>query len=74
LFSFWEHGENGLLGTGESNGPTASAPDDRWAWNINEGIYINRKEKYSDRNLLRYHFVHHKTNIDHPGTEPALPQ
>jgi hypothetical protein len=32
------------------------------------------KPKYSGKNLSQYHYVHHKSHMDWPGIQSALPQ
>jgi hypothetical protein len=45
-------------------------PESRWAWSIG-GMIIGRGiPKYSKKNLLHCHFIHHKSDMDSPGIEP----
>lgn len=37
-------------------------------WNFSN----RRKLKHSQKNLLQYHFVHHKSDMDWPGTIPVV--
>ena len=38
-------------------------------WNDTDSV----KPNYSERNLAQYHYVHHKSHMDWPGTEAESP-
>jgi hypothetical protein len=40
---------------------------EHWYIDIDRG-----KPKYSDKNLCQHHFVHHKSHMDYPGSNPGL--
>ena len=42
---------------------------DHW-WNGTD----RRKTKYLEKNLARYHFIHHRSHMDCPGMEAESPQ
>jgi hypothetical protein len=61
------------LGTSATNWPIIPAPDVRWVWRIWWNDNWQGKPKYSEKSLSQYHFVHNKSYISWPGTEPGPP-
>ena len=46
---------------------------DGLSWSIG-GMILTGKPKYWEKNLSRFHFVHHKFRMNWPGIEPGPPR
>jgi hypothetical protein len=47
---------------------------DIWVWEAKVEWYWQEKPKKSEKKQSRSHFVHHKSHMDLPGSEPAPPR
>jgi hypothetical protein len=67
--------KNGIVDSLRTAFVSASTPDpDDGVWSIGGMMTGVVKPKYSEKNLLRGHFTHHKPHTDCHGTEPVSPR
>jgi hypothetical protein len=64
--------DNVLLGQGYRIPRGAVIDENGWS---NDGMVIERgKPNNSERNLLHFHFVYHKSHLKSPGIDPGCPR
>jgi hypothetical protein len=66
--------ETESLGTESTNGPVVPVPNVRRAWSVCIMTVDSGKPVSFQKNLRHCQFIHHKSHVNNPGTEPRLPR
>jgi hypothetical protein len=75
LFSSWMWGGSSTQAWTPTYVSILSIPQMIWVWRATVEWYIDRgNPKKSEKDLSHCYFVHHKSHMDWPGSEPGSPR